>query len=435
MDEPIFFSDSSDDEESTSFLHKKSSPSSSSSSPPLPLSPSTPPRQADLSTLRQSYANTFIAFIGAGILGLPYAFSQVGVMLGLIILCSVAVISTYTMLLLVTTKDKLVRDGLVDGGSVITYGVLGKVLLGERGKSFVDFCLVFSQVGFSIAYLVFICQNFNDMFGWSNGRVVFLAFPALCLLVMLRSLKKLAPFSLIADVANLIGLATVYLVDFEYVPLQHHSITQFDWSAFFFFVGVSVYCYEGFGLILPLENAMQDKKKFPRVLKNTITVVTGLYASFGIFGYLAFASDTNEIITLNMPGSTVATIVKFSLCIGLYLTYPIMIFPVVEILEKPIVSLITRDASNVTVQNTFRISIVVFTCFVSVSIPNFGLFISFVGSSICATLAFILPVLFYLKSHSGELDQTTVLMNKGIMVFGILSAIIGTSQTFKEMMI
>lgn len=51
-------------------------------------------------------------------------------------------------------------------------------------------------------------------------------------------------------------------------------------------------------------------------------------------GYLAFGEATHDIITFNLPPGWSTPAVKTALCIGLFLTFPPMMIPVYEILER-----------------------------------------------------------------------------------------------------
>ena len=53
-------------------------------------------------------ANIFISFIGAGVLGLPYAFMHAGLIEGVLIMTIVAYASVKAMLLLIDCKYKVV---------------------------------------------------------------------------------------------------------------------------------------------------------------------------------------------------------------------------------------------------------------------------------------------------------------------------------------
>lgn len=51
-------------------------------------------------------------------------------------------------------------------------------------------------------------------------------------------------------------------------------------------------------------------------------------------GYAAFGEQTKDIITLNLPHDWTTVAVKLALCLGLLFTFPVMMVPVFEILER-----------------------------------------------------------------------------------------------------
>jgi len=51
-------------------------------------------------------------------------------------------------------------------------------------------------------------------------------------------------------------------------------------------------------------------------------------------GYAAFGENTKDIITLNLPHDWSTVAVKLALCLGLLFTFPVMMVPVFEILER-----------------------------------------------------------------------------------------------------
>ena len=53
--------------------------------------------------------------------------------------------------------------------------------------------------------------------------------------------------------------------------------------------------------ILPLENKMKTPKNFPRVLCYALILVTIIYVTIGLLGYLAFGNSIDDSITLNLP--------------------------------------------------------------------------------------------------------------------------------------
>ncbi len=51
-------------------------------------------------------------------------------------------------------------------------------------------------------------------------------------------------------------------------------------------------------------------------------------------GYLAFGDETQDIITFNLSSGWSTPAVKAALCAGLFLTFPPMMIPVYEIIER-----------------------------------------------------------------------------------------------------
>ena len=364
---------------------------------------------------RQVVINIFISFVGSGMLGMPYAFSRSGWVLGILCLGVISALNVYAMLLLVKTRRNLESKGHTD---IEGYGDIGRVISGTNGERFVNICLVISQLGFATAYIIFIAANINNIAGIPRAYICFGCVPILSVLVQLQDMKHLSPFSLIADVANLageyfraffsisifssfmystfavnnVGLTAVLCQDWEAYHDYHEPVMKFNWSNMLYVSAVALYSLEGVGMVLPLESSCENRDWFPSLLKKTLFAITSLMAVFGCCGYFAFGSVTAAPITLNLDGN-VSTIVKLALCLGLYLTYPIMMFPgksleqltflfeicFVYLISICFMSMIVNEVIEDIVlgegsrQNKgFRVCVVLFSALIAWSIPDFG---------------------------------------------------------------
>jgi proton-coupled amino acid transporter len=223
----------------------------------------------------------------------------------------------------------------------------------------------------AILDLIFISTNAQKLFGISKELMVLLCVPPLIGFSFLKHMKELAYVALAADCMNFAGLCVVYVSDFSYMAIDQDILKYNVWSTIPFFFGVASYCYEGVGMVLPLENSMRHKHNFGPLFVSTVVIITCIYATFGICGYLAFGNATQDVITMNFDaGSTVATTVQLCLCVGLFFTYPLMLFPVFEVVH----SANSSTTSNKQKSRLVRASIVCCTAILATGIPSEVLF-------------------------------------------------------------
>nr|XP_039250430.1 amino acid transporter AVT3B-like [Styela clava] len=430
--------------------------------------------QGTTSTLKV-FGNIFISFIGAGVLGLPYAFKEAGILEGIIIMSTVGLLSVRAMLLIIDSKDRISsgssrsaiddaftmesETALLPNGSTkklektrkadnshkeICYGDVGYEAYGRLGANVVDGSIVVSQVGFCCAYLIFITENIAQYFTsyspeidgehepGSNAQKIVLAslFVPLCFLCFLKHLHKLAIFSLFADFANVFAYTIVFWFDFEHAGKVRMHPKEMDIAGLPFFAGIAIYCYEGAGMVLSLESSMakEVRNQFRTIFKWTMLLITTLYIIFGVCGYMSFGPETNPIITLNLPTGIFPFLVKGCLCFSLFFTFPVMMFPVIQILEKRIGLENSPKKGKI-----LRSTMVLLTVIIVLLIPSFADLMSLVGATCCSLIAFIMPAMFHLKLFQGDLTRSQILLDYFLILLGITGTIIGTFDSLKRM--
>lgn len=78
-----------------------------------------------------------------------------------------------------------------------------------------------------------------------------------------------------------------------------------------------------------------NRHLFPWFLHGAILILTTILGNFGILGYLKLGDGVKQMLNANLPkGSPVAIAVNIGICIGILLTFPLQIYPVIEIMEK-----------------------------------------------------------------------------------------------------
>eukprot|EP00761_Pharyngomonas_kirbyi_P011360 gb/GECH01011385.1/.p1 GENE.gb/GECH01011385.1/~~gb/GECH01011385.1/.p1 ORF type:complete len:472 (+),score=82.99 gb/GECH01011385.1/:1-1416(+) len=407
-----------------------------------------------------AFLNILKSNIGSGLLGMPYAFSLAGMWLSTLGISVNLVIAVHSIHLLLQAKNRLREEGR---GQADSYGAIGREVFGWPGEVLVNMLLVFTQTGFGIAYLIFIAATLTKLFPmgpeipYATQHIMWVA-AAICVLMpiaLLRSPKFLEPFALIGEITTIMALVPIYVVFIAVLvhnPDHFHS-TFLEWRTSYFsnfpvFFGICVFSFEGIGVVIPVQDSMKRKDHYTTCLHAAMTVVLTALISFGLLGYGAFFLNTCDVVTANITASlgdshvAIKIILQISLVLSLLFTYPIQLFPVIQIQEKVFENFVfTRifqesSTKRYAFEVVARVALVLFTAFMAVVLSDlFGLFLSFIGALGGTTLAYILPSSFNLAIFRHEQNRWIVGKNIAILVFGIVGAVVATGTTVYQVIV
>ncbi|DBA00294.1 TPA: hypothetical protein N0F65_001489 [Lagenidium giganteum] len=385
------------------------------------------------------------SFIGSGILFLPKAFQNGGMLFSVCGLCVSALMSTYCMLRLTECANVITeREG---PGTTISYGRVGARAFGRAGRVAVNISLVLSQLGFCCSYLIFVEKNIGDIITHvfktdgnsvvsASWTLILLQIPLYTPLSWVRRIEYFAITNLFADVLIIFGLfyiiyysiSTMVTHDERYASAHWENFNPKSWALF---LGTAVYVFEGIGLILPIYDAMDASVKhhFPAILTSTIMFLVPFFSLFAGVVYAAFGNLTESVVTLNLPdasksSATVAVQVTYS--IALVLTYPLMLYPVITILEGYLFRSIRIKGFWKWQKNAFRFALVCLTAFISYfGKEQLDNFVALIGGFCSVPLAFIYPCVFHSRLVNNGHVGNTIVMLIGIftMVFASYQAI------------
>ena len=114
------------------------------------------------------------------------------------------------------------------------------------GRILVDFAILTSQIGFCCAYLLFIVKNLETSHP-DVSRKFFLAWmlPACFMFTLIRDLKKLSTWTLLAQGLQVSAFIIVVDFDFENSHLiELRNRKEIDFYQLPFFISIAVYCFE-----------------------------------------------------------------------------------------------------------------------------------------------------------------------------------------------
>lgn len=348
------------------------------------------------------------SFVGTGVLFLPRAYLNGGMIFSNVVLFAVAILSYYCFVLLVTTRLR------VDG----SFGDMGGILYGKWLRYLILFSIVLSQIGFVAAYIVFTSKNLQAFILAVSDCKTSISIPYLILMQMviflpfslLRDIGKLGFTALIADAFILIGLA--YLFYYDIITLNTNGladIIMFNETNWTLFIGTAIFTFEGIGLIIPIQESMKQPEKFPRVLLLVMVIITVLFTTMGAFSYAAYGSKTETVVLLNLPqDNRMVNTVQFLYSLAILLSTPLQVFPAIRIAET---ELFTRSGKyNPYIKwqkNIFRFFIVMMCAAIAWGgADNLDKFVALVGNFACIPLVYIYPVS---KPRRPDVDEDTVL--------------------------
>lgn len=107
-----------------------------------------------------------------------------------------------------------------------TSGDLGYRCMGSSGRYITESLILISQCGGATSFLVFIGQNLSTLFnlhGVTSATYIFLLLPLELTLSLIKTLSALSPFSIFADICNVLAMGFVvrrYTTSFERVQLS-----------------------------------------------------------------------------------------------------------------------------------------------------------------------------------------------------------------------
>ena len=301
-------------------------------------------------------------------------------------------------------------------------------------KVLVNICLCVTQLGICCVYFLFISSNFKQIFDEYGLKLdiqihMILILVPILLTSLILNLKYLVWCSALANVCMVsgIGITTYYSVQDLPSLSERHFVASLDQFPIFF--GTAIFAFEGISLVLPLQNEMREPKNFAKpfgVLNVGMVLVTTIFTTFGLFGYLKYGENIEGSITLNLPhDQLLAQSVKFMIAIGVLLTYALQFYIPIKIMLPGIkFRFAFAKKHKILSEMVFRTFMVILTLLIAEGIPHLNLFIPLIGSVCSNCLCLVFPPIIELISDYCEKPEV-ILKNIFILILAILGMVTG----------
>ncbi|CAB3381937.1 Hypothetical predicted protein, partial [Cloeon dipterum] len=301
--------------------------------------------------------------LGTGILAMPMAFLNAGLAFGLVATFAIGFICTYCVHVLVKCAHELCRRtrtpalGFAQVAEVaFKNGPPQLRKFSSIARSTINSFLVVDLLGCCCVYIVFVATNVKQVadhywqLNWDIRIYMVCLLLPLIFLNLIRNLKLMAPFSMIANLLMATGMGITFYYIFQDVPSPSSRPMFSSVHQLPLFFGTVIFALEGIGVVMPLENNMKTPQHFigcPGVLNIGMTVVVALYSAVGFFGYLKYGELTQGSITLNLPTEEVlAQSVKLMIAIAIFLTYALQFYVPFEIIWNRVKPLCKENATT-----------------------------------------------------------------------------------------
>lgn len=438
----------------------------------LQKSPSKEPHFTDFegkTSFGMSVFNLSNAIMGSGILGLAYAMANTGIILFLFLLTSVALLSSYSIHLL------LKSSGIV---GIRAYEQLGYRAFGTPGKLVAALAISLQNFGAMSSYLYIIkselplvIQTFlnleNQTLVWylnGNYLVILVSVTVILPLALMRQLGYLGyssgfslscmvffliaviykkfqvPCPLPSNLANITG-------NFSHMEVAETAQLQGEPEAaalctpsYFtlnsqtaYTIPIMAFAFVCHPEVLPIYTELKDptKRKMQHISNLSITVMYVMYFLAALFGYLTFydrvESELLHTYSQVDPFDVLILCVRVAVLTAVTLTVPIVLFPV----RRAIQQILFQNQEFSWLRHVL-IAIVLLTCInlLVIFAPNILGIFGIIGATSAPCLIFIFPAIFYFRIMPTEKEparSTPKILALCFAVLGFLLMIMSLS--------
>eukprot|EP00730_Choanoeca_flexa_P020163 TRINITY_DN9859_c0_g1_i2.p1 TRINITY_DN9859_c0_g1~~TRINITY_DN9859_c0_g1_i2.p1 ORF type:complete len:446 (+),score=82.40 TRINITY_DN9859_c0_g1_i2:106-1443(+) len=377
--------------------------------------------------------------VGAGILSLPFAFKNTGVIVGPAILVGVFLLVVLSCRMLISAAK------LCDAAR--SYTAIAFYCFGKRGVLATQLSLIVSCYGACTGYLVIVGDMLSPLIGqWMGGSPadfcstyahrhfsISLALLVVCPLSLARHVDSLRYASYLA-IVMVIYLVVIVVVRSRESLVQgtgeRVSFANIS-EAIFRAVPIVTLAYTCqmnlFSLLATLENPTRKRVRF--VFTSALAICMSVYVLVGLFGYLTFFEDTQGNVLLNYDVDDVYIMVgRLGVAVVVLCSFPLLMHPCLDALQQMV---FPDKPFTYTRRFILMIAAVGSAYAIAMLVSDVSLVLGIAGATGSTSISFILPPLFVLKLSPGKwynLRQNWVPL--ALLVLGLMFMILSTVVTF-----
>ncbi|KAI3699877.1 hypothetical protein L2E82_44484 [Cichorium intybus] len=353
------------------------------------------------------------AMVGAGVLSLPYAMSELGWGPGVAVLVISWVVTLYTLWQMVEMHE------IVPGKRFDRYHELGQHAFGEKlGLYIVVPQQLIVEVGVNIVYMVTggkSLKKFHDLVCKDDCKSIKLTYFIMIFGSVHFVLSHLPNFNSISGVSLAAAVMSLSYSTIAWTTSLKKGVqpdVQYGYKAkstvgtvfnFFSALGDVAFAYAGHNVVLEIQATIPSTPEKPSkgpMWKGVIVayiVVAICYFPVALIGYWVFGNSVSDNIlqTLQKPTWLIAMANLFVVVhvIGSYQIYAMPVFDMIETVLVKKLNFTPSFLLRFITRNTY----VAFTMFVGICFPFFGGLLGFFGGFAFAPTTYFLPCIMWLS--------------------------------------
>ncbi|CEG42360.1 amino acid auxin permease family [Plasmopara halstedii] len=348
-----------------------------------------------------------VAIVGAGILALPYAVQQTGLVLGILLIVEGAIATTFSLRILLECLNL---------GQARSYMDLALATGGHKLAAFTQLVVCMNLFGTCVGYLTGSAELIQYAFETvlkSSSETLLLNRQALILMLtgllvlplsLLRSLDSLRFSSLFSIVCIVFMTLVIVIKYFQFVheelaptmAYQLKHLPLFDWrlSHILRAVPLVVFSFTCHPNIPPIYLVLKrrSKRRMHKVMNRSIGLATTIYSLCGFFVVLTFGEATRSNFLKNDYHGDGAVIVgSLGFSIALILTVPLFVHTLRDNIRE---ALLANCRLDVVWHVTLSMLLVVAVLVVALASKDITSVLGFLGATTNPTICFVLPAYF-----------------------------------------
>ncbi|KAL1538701.1 amino acid transporter AVT1I-like [Salvia divinorum] len=377
--------------------------------------------------------NGLNSLLGIAVLSVPYALSCGG-WASLALLLIIPSATCYTGI--------LIKRCMEADANIRTYPDIGEKAFGARGRLVVSIIMNLELYLITIGFLILVADNLHNMLpnlqvslqGFViNGHQTCILLAAVIIMptVWIDNLTTLSYVSATGIVATVvIAGSIVWSGAFDGVGFNQKGVF-FNWSGIPTSLSLYTLCYCSHPIFPTLYTSMRNRKQFKWVLVLCFVINTAVCISIAILGYLMFGSQLQSQITLNLPTNTLSSkVATYTAIVNPLAKYALFLKPVVDAIESRLLSAHGKRIGSAFTGTALLCS----TVLVALTIPYYGIFMSFVGSFTTVIASILLPCFCYLRISGAFVDLGfELVVIRSTVSMGLVILVVGTYKCLLQM--